>query len=163
MWASIMDLFVVATQPAQKPTIRNNLQKSLSSAAFGFALLHAPLTADAAISVSSIIGQTKQSPGWDLVREKRTVAIKAMASKGIVKVSTDDSGNQFLALPWLPDKRIPYKSLPLAKRLQNEVCAGAFGEVRKHTIIITYHQQNIITCLLLSYNLYQFQLIYSFS
>jgi hypothetical protein len=87
------------------------------------------------LSLSSTMLAPKQSAGWELARQKRTQAIKEMANRGIVKVSTDDAGNQFLALPWLPDKKIPYKSLPLAKRLQNEVCAGAFGEISKDILL----------------------------
>ena len=68
-------------------------------------------------------------------RLKRTIAVKEMESKGIIKVETDDSGNQFLSLPWIPDKKVPYKSLPLQRRLFNEVCAGAFGEFCKDLIL----------------------------
>jgi len=76
-----------------------------------------------------------QSPGWELARQKRTLAIKAMVDKGMIKVDTDDSGNQFLKLPWIPDKKVPYKSLSLTQRLLNEVCAGAFGELAKDLIL----------------------------
>lgn len=58
-----------------------------------------------------------------------------MENKGILKVETDDSGNQFLSLPWIPDKKVPYKRLPLQQRLFNEVCAGAFGEFCKDIIL----------------------------
>lgn len=58
-----------------------------------------------------------------------------MELKGIVKVKTDDVGNQFLSVPWLLDKQVPYKSLPLTTRLKNEVCAGAFGEISKDILL----------------------------
>jgi len=66
---------------------------------------------------------------------KRTAAIKAMEQKGMLKVDTDDSGNQFLSLPWIPNKKVPYKSLSLQQRLVNEVCAGAFGEISKDVLL----------------------------
>jgi hypothetical protein len=77
----------------------------------------------------------KQSKGWELARQKRTVAIKSLEQKGIVSVETDEVGNQFLALPWIPDKKIPYKSLSMKQRLLNEVCAGAFGEISKDALL----------------------------
>ena len=121
-----------------RPQIANNralLHRAASSLLVGSAILFAPVSSEAAVTTFGLPGAARQSPGWDLVREKRTLAIKVMESKGIVKVQTDDTGNQFLALPWLPDKRIPYKSLPLARRLQNEVCAGAFGEISKDALL----------------------------
>lgn len=63
--------------------------------------------------------------GWELARQKRTIAIKELQEKGIVKVDTDDSGNQFLSLPWLPNKKLPYKSLSVSQRLSSEVFAGS--------------------------------------
>jgi hypothetical protein len=68
-------------------------------------------------------------------RQKRNIAIKDLEKKGFVKVETDDSGNQYLNLPWIPDRRVPYKSLSLQQRLQNEVCAGAFGEICKDLLL----------------------------
>jgi len=61
--------------------------------------------------------------------------MKDLEKKGIVKVDTDDVGNQFLKLPWIPDRKLPYKSLSLGQRLQNEVCAGAFGEISKDLLL----------------------------
>ena len=61
--------------------------------------------------------------------------MKDLEKKGIVKVDTDDVGNQFLKLPWIPDRKFPYKSLSLGQRLQNEVCAGAFGEISKDLLL----------------------------
>ena len=77
----------------------------------------------------------KQSPGWELARQKRTAAVKLMQDKGILQIDTDDAGNQFLKLPWIPDHRVKYKSLSLIQRLQNEVCAGAFGELSKDVLL----------------------------
>jgi hypothetical protein len=77
----------------------------------------------------------KQSPGWELARQKRTAAVKLMQNKGILQIDTDDAGNQFLKLPWIPDHRVKYKSLSLTQRLQNEVCAGAFGELSKDVLL----------------------------
>lgn len=117
------------------------IPKHLLSLALGASMFCAPMVADAAglssgFSVSAFAqGTKKQSAGWELVRKKRTQAIKEMESLGIVKVKTDDVGNQFLALPWLPDRQVPYKSLPLSQRLVNEVCAGAFGEISKDVLL----------------------------
>ena len=77
----------------------------------------------------------KQSPGWELARQKRTAAVKLMQDKGILQIDTDDAGNQFLKLPWIPDHRVKYKSLSLTQRLSNEVCAGAFGELSKDVLL----------------------------
>lgn len=77
----------------------------------------------------------KQSPGWEQARQKRTAAVKRLQEKGILQIDTDDAGNQFLKLPWIPDHRIRYKSLSLTQRLQNEVCAGAFGELSKDVLL----------------------------
>jgi hypothetical protein len=77
----------------------------------------------------------KQSPGWEQARQKRTAAVKRLQAKGILQIDTDDAGNQFLKLPWIPDHRIRYKSLSLEQRLQNEVCAGAFGEISKDVLL----------------------------
>lgn len=77
----------------------------------------------------------EQSGRWEQSRQKRTVAIKAMAQKGMLKVNTDDSGNQFLSLPWIPNRKVPYKTLSLEQRLVNEVCAGAFGEISKDVLL----------------------------
>jgi hypothetical protein len=76
-----------------------------------------------------------QSPGWELARQKRTAAIKQLQQKGIIQIDTDDVGNQFLKLPWIPDRRLPYKSLTVSQRLTNEVCAGAFGEFSKDVLL----------------------------
>lgn len=78
---------------------------------------------------------TQQSKGWELARQKRTAAVKALAQKGILKIDTDDSGNQFLSLPWIPDRKLAYKSLTLQQRLVNEVCAGALGEISKDVLL----------------------------
>lgn len=76
-----------------------------------------------------------QSKGWELARQKRTAAVNTMAKKGIIKVDTDDIGNQFLSLPWIPNNKIAYKSLSLKQRLTNEVFAGAFGEISKDLLL----------------------------
>lgn len=72
---------------------------------------------------------------WERSRQKRTVAIKEMESKGIIKVETDDSGSQILRFPWIPNTKVPYKSLSIQQRLLNEVCAGAFGEFCKDLLL----------------------------
>ena len=77
----------------------------------------------------------KQSSGWEMARQKRTAAVKLMQDKGILQIDTDDAGNQFLKLPWIPDHRVKYKSLSLTQRLSNEVCAGAFGELSKDVLL----------------------------
>ena len=77
----------------------------------------------------------KQSPGWEMARQKRTAAVKLMQDKGILQIDTDDAGNQFLKLPWIPDHKVKYKSLSLTQRLSNEVCAGAFGEFSKDVLL----------------------------
>jgi len=77
----------------------------------------------------------KQSPRWELARQKRTAAVKLMEEKGVIKVDTDDIGNQFLSLPWLPDQKILYKSLSISQRLKNEVFAGAMGELVKDCLL----------------------------
>ena len=79
--------------------------------------------------------QSKQSPGWELARQKRTAAIKAMERNKMIKVETDELGNQYLALPWLPNQKIKYKSLALSDRLKNECFAGAFGEISKDGLL----------------------------
>ena len=86
-------------------------------------------------SDAKVLLSSPQSPGWELARQKRTAAIKDLAVKGILEVDTDDAGNQFLRLPWIPDRKIAYKSLSLQQRLQNEVCAGAFGEISKDALL----------------------------
>ena len=76
-----------------------------------------------------------QSARWEQSRIKRTVAIKAMEKDGTLKVYTDDAGNQVLSLPWVPNRKVAYKSLSLQQRLINEVCAGAFGEISKDVLL----------------------------
>lgn len=86
---------------------------------------------------SQVITQTsttptrQQSSGWELSRQKKTAAINLLQDKGAIRIDKDDSGNQFLKLPWLVDQRLPYKSLTTVQRLQFEVCAGAIGELSK--------------------------------
>jgi len=75
------------------------------------------------------------SPGREWARQKRNAAIKEMENKKILTVSTDDSGNQFLVLPWVPGRAIPYKSLPLEQRLLTETFAGAIGEIAKDALL----------------------------
>eukprot|EP01035_Chromulina_nebulosa_P018049 gene18049-23692_t len=76
-----------------------------------------------------------QSPAFQLARQKRTAAIKAMQEKGILKIYTDDTGNQFLNVPWIPNQKILYKSIPFNTRLWNELCAGALGEISKDVLL----------------------------
>jgi hypothetical protein len=88
-----------------------------------------------AIKQTSTTPPKQQSSGWELSRQKRTAAINLLQDKGAIKIDTDDSGNQFLKLPWLVDQRLPYKSLTTTQRLQNEVCAGAIGELSKDILL----------------------------
>jgi hypothetical protein len=104
-----------ASSKTTKPIAASSISKCIVSVIVGLSVFGAPVVCEAAGLSQSILGQ-KQSPGWELVRKKRTQAIKDMESRGIVKVQTDDVGNQFLSVPWLPDKKVPYKSLPLSSR-----------------------------------------------
>lgn len=88
-----------------------------------------------ATSVSKVTKDIDRGSNWERSRQKRTVAIKEMQSKGIIKVETDDAGSQILRFPWIPDMKVPYKSLSLQQRLLNEVCAGAFGEFCKDFLL----------------------------
>ena len=54
------------------------------------------------------IFEPQQSPGWEAARMKRTAAMKELERKKIVRVDTDDAGNQFLELPWVPDRKVDY-------------------------------------------------------
>lgn len=93
------------------------------------------LIGDAQRQLSGVLHAKSSPRGFEVARRKRTAAIKSMESKGIIKISTDDSGNQFLSLPWIPDKKLPYKSLSVQQRLINEVSAGAFGEISKDLLL----------------------------
>lgn len=75
------------------------------------------------------------SPGIRLARQKRTTAVKAMRDQGILSIDTDDLGNQFLSLPWIPNQKILYKSLPINDKLLNELFAGALGEISKDILL----------------------------
>lgn len=78
----------------------------------------------------------QSSPKWvEEVRQKRTLAIKAMNEKGMLDINTDDGGNQYLSLPWLPDQKILYKKLSISQKLKNEVFAGAAGEIAKDILL----------------------------
>lgn len=81
------------------------------------------------------ISMMKESPGLKLARQKRTMAIKALENKGVLKIDTDDIGNQFLYLPWLPNQKILYKSIPINMKLWNELCSGALGELSKDVML----------------------------
>jgi hypothetical protein len=81
------------------------------------------------------VDQSRQSPGWEAARQKRTAAIKLMEEKKMLKVTTDDRGNQFLSLPWIPNSKFRYKSLSLQQRLANECFAGAAGEFSKDILL----------------------------
>lgn len=127
-------------------TLSNIIKRSsstilLSLSLYGISITINPIESANAVTMkaASVTGYREalgiQSPGWELARQKRTIAIKEMVDKGMMKIDTDDSGNQFLKLPWIPDKKVPYKSLSLTQRLLNEVCAGAFGEIAKDVIL----------------------------
>jgi hypothetical protein len=75
------------------------------------------------------------SKRWEMARQKRTAAIKELQAQGVLRVDTDDAGNQYLRLPWLPDQRVPYKTLSTQQRLATEVFAGAFGEIAKDSLL----------------------------
>lgn len=82
------------------------------------------------------IKSVQSNRGWvEEVRQKRTIAIKAMNEKGMLDINTDDGGNQYLSLPWLPDQKILYKKLSISQKLKNEVFAGAAGEIAKDILL----------------------------
>jgi solute carrier family 25 S-adenosylmethionine transporter 26 len=81
------------------------------------------------------VPQSTQSSRWELARQKRTVAVKKMADQGIVKLDTDDDGNQVLSVPWMPNQKLQYKSLSLKQKLLGEVFAGAVGEFAKDVLL----------------------------
>ena len=111
-------------------------QTQLPSAMPGLAVLQAVvMTAPTSTAPVPAPAAFEQSERWEQSRAKRTAAIKAMEQKGMLKVNTDDSGNQFLSLPWIPNRKVPYKSLSLQQQLVNEVCAGAFGEISKDVLL----------------------------
>ena len=57
---------------------------------------------------TSTIFEPQQSTGWELARAKRTAAMKELERKKIVKVDTDDAGNQFLELPWVANRKVSH-------------------------------------------------------
>ena len=90
------------------------------------------LTKDIISSLTS--GSMQQlSPSLKLARQKRNAAVKAFEDKGIIKLKTDATGNQYIIFPWFPNEKIPYKSITLQSKLWNELCAGALGN--KHAIV----------------------------
>ena len=87
-------------------------------------------------SIREDMKAVKQSPGWELARQKRNVAIKKLEDNKVLEVKTDEmTGTQTLALPWMPGAQIPYKSLPNNRKLTNEMLAGACGEVLKDCLL----------------------------
>ena len=70
----------------------------------------------------------QQSKAW---REQRSAAIELLQKQGFLKIEIDQGGNEYLSLPWIPNRKLLYKSLSVKRRLINEVCAGAFGEIAK--------------------------------
>lgn len=127
---------------------KDRLRKLIATVGCGVAICSASICpshafdlliqSEASVPFSSIAAERiteGQSRGWDLARQKRTVAVKLLERQGLLQVSTDDSGNQYLSLPWIPNQRVPYKSLSIQQRLLNEVCAGAFGEIMKDVIL----------------------------
>lgn len=87
-------------------------------------------------SIKEDIRAVKQSPGWELARQKRNLAIKKLEDNKVLEVKTDETtGTQTLALPWMPGTQIPYKSLPNNAKLTNEMLAGACGEVLKDCLL----------------------------
>ncbi len=140
-----IDVGDVTSSIAHSTNPRNSLSfaKHLIGGLVSFLVLEAdlkPTKADTTAMVSTvytsnIFNVQKESPGWELERQKRTIAIKQMQRQGILKIDTDESGNQYLKLPWIPGKEVPYKSLSVVQRLQNEVCAGALGEIAKDLIL----------------------------
>ena len=65
---------------------------------------------DTTTATTTTIFEPQQSPGWEAARVKRTAAMKELERKKIVKVDTDDAGNQFLELPWVPDRKVTHVS-----------------------------------------------------
>ena len=96
---------------------------------------NAPLSLSIAEVIEDNMNGNKQSKGWEALRQKRTIAVKSLQKQGFVSVDTDDVGNQFLSFPWIPDRKLQYKSLSIEQRLVNEVCAGAFGEISKDLLL----------------------------
>ena len=80
------------------------------------------------------VPESQQSAGWERARQKRTAAVKKMADQGIVKLDTDDDGNQVLSVPWW-NQKLQYKKLTLTQKLQGEVVAGAIGELAKDVLL----------------------------
>jgi hypothetical protein len=85
-----------------------------------------------------ILASDNISPAIKLARQKRNVAIKQFEDRGILKVDTDDTGNQFLRLPWLPNQKILYKSMTLQSKLWSELCAGALGKFLQLKYILLF-------------------------
>ena len=117
------------------PMVSNADSSTASSFSFTSTSLTVPRSVERTVEETVKDIYKKQSRSWELTRQKRTIAIKTLEQKGIVSVETDEIGNQFLALPWIPDRKIPYKSLSIKQRLLNEVCAGAFGEISKDALL----------------------------
>lgn len=76
--------------------------------------------------VDEELREIKRSPGYELARQKRNVAIKSLEKSKVLEVRTDDNGSQTLVLPWMPGTQLPYKSLQPAEKLRNEVLAGKY-------------------------------------
>ena len=53
----------------------------------------------------------------------------------MLKVDTDEGGVQYLSVPWMPNKKMPYKALSLQQRLLDEVFGGALGELSKDVLL----------------------------
>ncbi len=88
------------------------------------------------LSTTSSLAKKPRQSQWDLLRQKRTAAIKDLQQKGFIQIDTDnDSGKQVIFFPWIPDQKIPYKQLSAKQRLINEVSAGAFGEIAKDSLL----------------------------
>eukprot|EP01040_Poterioochromonas_malhamensis_P005975 gene5975-6422_t len=88
------------------------------------------------LSTTSSLAKKPRQSQWDLLRQKRTAAIKDLQQKGFIQIDTDnDSGKQVIFFPWIPDQKIPYKQLTAKQRLINEVSAGAFGEIAKDSLL----------------------------
>lgn len=132
----------VKTQPHQS-WIKDICTRSAATLAC-IPILLIPLNANAApISIVEREGKyfaesvlKSNSRGWELARQKRTIAVKKMEEKGMLKVNTNvDTGDQYLSLPWLPGRKLIYKSLPISQKLVNELYAGALGEISKDFLL----------------------------
>ena len=80
------------------PMVSNADSSTASSFSFTSTSLTIPRSVERTVEETVKDIYKKQSRGWELARQKRTIAIKTLEQKGIVSVETDEIGNQFLSL-----------------------------------------------------------------